>query len=230
MSKENDPYKSIIRVFDSEREINEFFSQHEGEGWVLNSGKDVNNRNIDCIWTNSKGNVIVKEKGDNFYTMCKSMADFFRLQDSWEVDSGLREFPGFDDDFLVSVSFMADQFCRKYIGCDKSSFTKDEFRRIAESCTIENFCKERDMALATAYCGQFIVVNVSGFSWKIEKKEKGNIVEIIPYVFSNEYGKVFPEYEILHSMDKRYSDEFLWGAIPFELQRSIQKKTGDNIV
>lgn len=214
MSKKNALYDAVIKVFDFERDALRYMKENDSEGWTpCESLPPVLSDEVSA-WKNLKGNVIAKTNGENFLALYDNLEGFIRLHEWQNKHYGMNAYEGFDRHFLENIDALINTLL-SHIGVQgPARYTKDELQAVAEKCLTGSFDVNKHLAAATAYCGQYIVNNDSSYAWGTEHKGSGRTEEYVPYVFSPGNEKFYIAYELLRSIDKRYSREFLWGGVP----------------
>ena len=215
-------YKNIIKVIDTENELDTYFKLHSDKKWCFFEKEKY------CYWENIDKQVIVKEVGQGYFTLYSKLDYFFAEAELFDKESNIyRESLGFSKDFNDTVVEKTNSLLKRLRIDENVSLSEEQFRKIAETCTDDNFTLNKEFLLSelTAYAGLFIMKHIPEFEWVVLEKKQGSEIGFVPYLEHEKFGRFNIHELILHSYDKHYNNEFFWGAIPLDIYHKIFEET-----
>lgn len=224
-------FDGVVKVFDFEKDALRYMDAHSKENWRVYEEVGYVSSGGYRLWKNDKENCIANRVGDNFYTLYKSYGAFEAVEAYLAKHAGdLSDYIGFDHLFLDNKDRIVNAFLLAHGMKLPPAYSQEEFCTLAQVCLVDSFEVDEHLSGATAYCGEYIINASSDFRWKLERKSFGHRDEYVPCIVSDELGTFDIAHELLNAIDKRYSDEFLWAGLPYDVQNWFKKKTGRYLV
>lgn len=217
------PYNEIVRVFDFKEDFVKYINSKKSEAWKTITS-DYNNVQL---WINKNGQIISFQEDESFYTLFNSLAGFKLVQQHKKKSAfKLNELIPVNNDnpLPVVANRLAHEFCKKMKVAEKAQFTKAEFEKLALLCTYKELDLRENLDLLVSYCGEFIINASPSYQWYMGECSEPSII-----IDNNNDRIIGMISNFLHSADKRYSEEFLWGGIPSDIIDDYLKKTGEFI-